>query len=61
MQEQIQDREELYKRAQPVFDLLREWMNNWRQKLEAERRVCRASFYKNRAGSLNQKLKVFCF
>uniref|UniRef100_A0A914LNR4 Protein regulator of cytokinesis 1 n=1 Tax=Meloidogyne incognita TaxID=6306 RepID=A0A914LNR4_MELIC len=57
LQEQIQDREELYKRAQPVFDLLREWMNNWRQKLEAERRVCRASFYKNRAGSLNQKLK----
>ncbi|KAL7075055.1 hypothetical protein ACQ4LE_005572 [Meloidogyne hapla] len=57
LEEQVIQRKQLYERAQPIFDLLREWMNSWKQKLEAERRVCRASFYKNRGGSLSQKLK----
>jgi hypothetical protein len=58
LEQEVQAREELYARAQPVFDKLNEWMASWKEKLDTERRVCRASFYKNRAGSLNQKLKV---
>ncbi|KAF7638014.1 hypothetical protein Mgra_00002467 [Meloidogyne graminicola] len=57
LEEQVKARKERYNRAQPVFDMLKEWMDCWKQKLETERRVCRASFYKNRGGNLNQKLK----
>jgi hypothetical protein len=58
LEEELREKQELYDRAQPVFDKLNEWLCAWKEKLDTERRVCRASFYKNRAGSLNQKLKV---
>jgi hypothetical protein len=58
LEQELQQRQEIYNRAEPVFDKLNEWMEAWKQKLDTERRVCRASFYKNRAGSLNTKLKV---
>lgn len=61
LEEQVKARKERYNRAQPVFDMLKEWMDCWKQKLETERRVCRASFYKNRGGNLNQKLKVIVY
>jgi hypothetical protein len=61
LEERVQFRKDRYEKAKPVFDMLKEWMDCWKQKLDAERRVCRASFYKNRGGCLNQKLKVFYF
>ncbi|KAL3121063.1 hypothetical protein niasHT_005323 [Heterodera trifolii] len=57
LEEEVRIRQQMYERAKPVFDKLNEWMASWKQKLDTERRVCRASFYKNRAGSLNTKLK----
>ncbi|KAI3420228.1 hypothetical protein GPALN_003545 [Globodera pallida] len=57
LEEEVRARQEVYERAKLVFDKLNEWMASWKQKLDTERRVCRASFYKNRAGSLNTKLK----
>ncbi|KAL3110074.1 hypothetical protein niasHT_015677 [Heterodera trifolii] len=57
MEEEVRIRQQMYEQAKPVFDKLNEWMDSWKQKLDIERRVCRASFYKNRAGSLDKRLK----
>ncbi|KAL3101997.1 hypothetical protein niasHS_003406 [Heterodera schachtii] len=57
LEEEVRIRQQKYERAKPVFDKLNEWMDSWKQKLNIERRVCRASFYTNRAGDLNKKLK----
>ncbi|KAI3420259.1 hypothetical protein GPALN_003575 [Globodera pallida] len=57
LEEEVRARQEVYERAKLVFDKLNEWMASWKQKLDTERRACRASFYKNRAGTLNAKLE----
>jgi hypothetical protein len=59
LENELEDRKMLYQRAQPVFDKLNEWFECWKEKLDMQRKVCRASFYKNRGGTLNTKLKVY--
>src|SRR4051812_32958541 len=58
LETQIERLEEKYARGKPVFDKLNEWMGLWKEKLNAEQRACRTSFYKNRGGSLNNTLRV---
>lgn len=58
MEQDIKELEDKYERGRPVFEKLNEFNGLWREKLDAERRVCRTSFYKNRGGALNASLKV---
>jgi hypothetical protein len=58
LEDDLQRMEEKYERGRPVFDKLNVWMALWREKLDAEKRVCRMSFYKNRGGSVSSQLKV---
>lgn len=59
MEEDVKNLEEKYKRGRPVFDKLNEWMSLWKERLNAEQRVCRTSFYNQRGGNLQASLKVF--
>uniref|UniRef100_A0A915EW31 Uncharacterized protein n=1 Tax=Ditylenchus dipsaci TaxID=166011 RepID=A0A915EW31_9BILA len=40
----------------PYFDKLGEWMSAWKEKLANEQKACRASFYNNRGGAMNNVL-----
>uniref|UniRef100_A0A915EKB2 Protein regulator of cytokinesis 1 n=2 Tax=Ditylenchus dipsaci TaxID=166011 RepID=A0A915EKB2_9BILA len=57
MEEEVKQLQEKYQRGRPVFDKLNEWMSLWKEKLAGEQRVCRASFYNNRGGSIASTLK----
>ena len=48
LEKEVNERQEVYFRAQPVFNKLNEWLSCWKEKLDMQRKVCRASFYNTR-------------
>ena len=58
LEKEVNERQEIYLRAQPVFDKLDEWLGCWKEKLDIQRKVCRASFYNTRF-TLNLFIKSY--
>ncbi|KAI1731540.1 microtubule associated protein (MAP65/ASE1 family) domain-containing protein [Ditylenchus destructor] len=57
LKEEVIMLEDKYRRGRNVYDKLYEWTSLWKQKLNAEQKACRASFYNNRGGSIVNTLK----